>query len=335
MSQAVFSPICVSLDGHAIRALQLRSSDKQPQTQAYAYNAYISNTSPNKLDVGEQLKKLGQLLAEPHWGDFVGNKMFIAVPGLSENEQVKTLAFAHAHELDSQLQAEIVHDDTPKYFTHLPLHQYVDASGRLQQAFLVRAQPAVLHHYLSDILSSHPYDAELVSATASLGNMLLSAGVESAVAIQIGVLTTKIIGINNQIVAVDTIAIGFEHILNSLAKELSQQRKLAYKALIANLDSESNIQQAINKTLQKELSPVTQAIVNIIAANELVDPQLVVLGDGARIPKLGELLAEQTNTRVISFDPWDQVASYPLRPLARNLKPTFSLPLGMALASLN
>ncbi|MBI2798535.1 hypothetical protein HYX70_04570 [Candidatus Saccharibacteria bacterium] len=334
MSQTEFSPICVNLDGHTIRVLQLRAT--KPATVAgYAYSQYLQDTTPNRLDVSEQLKKLNIQLAEPHWGNFVGNKVIISLPGISENEQVKTLAFAHVHELDSQLQAHIADESSPQYFTHLPLNQYIDSGGNVQQSFLIRSQPAILHHYLTERLSEQPYDSELVSATASLGNLLLDSKVEQTIVVHMGVLSTKVIGLTDRIESITTVPVGFEHILQNLSKVLSLERQHSYKAMVLNLEASSNIVRALNTVLKSCLTPLAVVVDETIKSLGLDETTLVVLGDGARVAGLAESIAAQTNTKLVQFDPWSKVASYPLRPLARSLKPVFSLPLSMALASLS
>ena len=334
---------------HTVKMVQIKKVGKVAKPVGYGTASIPKGAIVEGIiaDPEALAEVVGPALKKPAWGRMSAHHTALALPESRVFTRIISLPIMEQAQL-----AEALHWETQQYVPMPVEDLYTDFEivGRSvtkpgeepKQDVMLVASPRV-------IVDSYIKFCEIIGLTPSIIELSLGAVVRADVSaeqakshtlvIDLGSLSTDIAIYSGSLKLTASVPIGGDKITEiihtKLKITLEQAEEIKCRFGIAESDLKSKISAAISPqltTLVTEIRKVIKFYEQRGAGQSSHKIGAILLaGGGAGLPGLTEYLKSALNIEVAVGNPWQNLSTYPLKPLPRNIASIYTTAIGLAL----
>ncbi len=338
---------------HTIKMVQIKKNGKVAKPVGYASAPIPKGAIIEGIiaDPEVMAEAIVSRLKKPNWGKISARHAALAIPESRVFTRIISLPI-----MDQSQMIEALHWETQQYVPMPVEDLYTDFEivGRSatkpgeepkQDVMLVASPRAIVDSYIKfcEIIGITPSIIELSLGAVVRADISASQTKDHTLVIDFGSLSTDIAIYSGSLKLTASVPIGGDkitEIIRSKFKITNQQaEEIKCRFGIAESDLKNKVSAAISPQLTTLVTEIRKVIKFYEQRGTSQSSQkiglILLAGGGAGMPGLVEYLKSAIGIEVAIGNPWQNLSTYPLKPLPRNVASIYTTAIGLALLEMN
>ncbi len=339
----------LDIGSHTLKIVQVKKAGKAIKLVGYG-NVQIPDGAVVEgiiADPEALAKAASSIIKNPSWGKISARHVALALPESRVFTRIISLPV-----MDDDQLTEAIRWETQQYVP-MPIddlytdHEIVEQLPHKpndeprQNVLLVAAPRAIVDSYIKfcEFLNITPSIIELSLSAVVRADIAFDQSSDHTLVADLGSISTDIAIYNKSLKLTASIPIGGDKLTEIISSKLKISPEQAEEVKCKFGLGESDLKSKVSAALSPQLTTLVTELRKVIKFYEQRDSEqnerkisaVLLAGGGAGMPGLTEYLENALGTKVAVGDPWQNLSTYPLKPLPRSVATVYTTSIGLAL----